>query len=421
MDNSSNIKSADSTVVVTGLSAITPLGESIDEFWGNLCNGKSGIGPITLCDPSPFPCRIAGEVSNFDPTNYMETKDAKRMARFSQLAVAAAGEAIKHSDLDISSYPNPERIGVVMGNGNGGFPTIEENARLLFSRGGMKVSPFFIPMILPNMAAANVSRLFGIKGYTSTIITACAAGTQAIGEGFEIIKRGDADIVLAGGCEAGISQLGLGGFNVIKALTKQNDQPDKASRPFDANRDGFVPAEGSAILVLETLSHALNRGATIYAKILGQGVSSDAYHAVQPDKKGEGAARAINNALANSKLSPKDIDYINAHGTSTPLNDLAETLAIKQVFGKDAAPPISSTKSMIGHALGGAGAIEAVAAIKTIIHNTIHPTINQEVPDPQCDLDYVPNISRKQQVNTILSNSFGFGGQNACIIIGRCD
>ena len=421
MDNSSNIKSADSTVVVTGLSAITPLGESIDEFWGNLCNGKSGIGPITLCDPSPFPCRIAGEVSNFDPTNYMETKDAKRMARFSQLAVAAAGEAIKHSDLDISSYPNPERIGVVMGNGNGGFPTIEENARLLFSRGGMKVSPFFIPMILPNMAAANVSRLFGIKGYTSTIITACAAGTQAIGEGFEIIKRGDADIVLAGGCEAGISQLGLGGFNVIKALTKQNDQPDKASRPFDANRDGFVPAEGSAILVLETLSHALNRGATIYAKILGQGVSSDAYHAVQPDKKGEGAARAINNALANSKLSPKDIDYINAHGTSTPLNDLAETLAIKQVFGKDAAPPISSTKSMIGHALGGAGAIEAVAAIKTIIHNTIHPTINQEVPDPQCDLDYVPNISRKQQVNTILSNSFGFGGQNACIVIGRCD
>lgn len=421
MDNSSNIKSADSTVVVTGLSAITPLGESIDEFWGNLCNGKSGIGPITLCDPSPFPCRIAGEVSNFDPTNYMETKDAKRMARFSQLAVAAAGEAIKHSDLDISSYPNPERIGVVMGNGNGGFPTIEENARLLFSRGGMKVSPFFIPMILPNMAAANVSRLFGIKGYTSTIITACAAGTQAIGEGFEIIKRGDADIVLAGGCEAGISQLGLGGFNVIKALTKQNDQPDKASRPFDANRDGFVPAEGSAILVLETLSHALNRGATIYAEILGQGVSSDAYHAVQPDKKGEGAARAINNALANSKLSPKDIDYINAHGTSTPLNDLAETLAIKQVFGKDTAPPISSTKSMIGHALGGAGAIEAVAAIKTIIHNTIHPTINQEVPDPQCDLDYVPNISRKQQVNTILSNSFGFGGQNACIVIGRCD
>ena len=271
------------------------------------------------------------------------------------------------------------------------------------------------------MAAANVSRLFGIKGYTSTIITACAAGTQAIGEGFEIIKRGDADIVLAGGCEAGISQLGLGGFNVIKALTKQNDQPDKASRPFDANRDGFVPAEGSAILVLETLSHALNRGATIYAEILGQGVSSDAYHAVQPDKKGEGAARAINNALANSKLSPKDIDYINAHGTSTPLNDLAETLAIKQVFGKDTAPPISSTKSMIGHALGGAGAIEAVAAIKTIIHNTIHPTINQEVPDPQCDLDYVPNISRKQQVNTILSNSFGFGGQNACIVIGRCD
>jgi 3-oxoacyl-[acyl-carrier-protein] synthase II len=420
MHNPSNTKSPDNTVVVTGLSAITPLGESTDQFWSSLCKGESGIGPITLCDPSPFPCRIAGEVSDFDPSNYMDAKDAKRMARFSQLAVAAAGEAIKHSNLNIASYSNPERIGVVMGNGNGGFPTTEENARLLFSKGGMKVSPFFIPMILPNMAAANVSRLFGIKGYTSTIITACAAGTQAIGEGFEIIKRGDADVVLAGGCEAGISQLGLGGFNVIKALTKQNDQPHKASRPFDANRDGFVPAEGSAILVLETLSHAKDRGATIYAEILGQGVSSDAYHAVQPDKNGDGAARSIKNALANSKLSPKDIDYINAHGTSTPLNDLAETLAIKQIFG-DNIPPISSTKSMIGHALGGAGAIEAVVAVKTIIHNTIHPTMNQEFPDPECDLDYVPNVSREHPVDTVLSNSFGFGGQNACIIIRRYD
>ena len=308
MNKTLNKESEYDTVVVTGFSAITPLGESVDEFWANLCNGVSGIGPITLCDASPFPCRIAGEVSNFDPSTYMDPKDAKRMARFSQLAVAAARGAIAHSELDIGSYPNPNRIGVVMGNGNGGFPTTEENARLLVSRGGMKVSPFFIPMILPNMAAANVSRIFGIKGYTSTIITACAAGTQAIGEGYEIIKRGDADVILAGGCEAGISQLGLGGFNVIKALTKQNDAPHKASRPFDANRDGFVPAEGSAILVLETLSHALNRGANIYAKILGQGVSSDAYHAVQPDENGDGAARAINNALVNSGLSSKDID-----------------------------------------------------------------------------------------------------------------
>ena len=395
------------------------MGESADEFWANLCNGVSGIGPITLCDASPFPCRIAGEVSNFAPSTYMDPKDSKRMARFSQLAVAAAREAIAHSELDIGSYPNPNRIGIVMGNGNGGFPTTEENARLLVSRGGMKVSPFFIPMILPNMAAANVSRIFGIKGYTSTIITACAAGTQAIGEGYEIIKRGDADVVLAGGCEAGISQLGLGGVNVIKALTKQNDAPHKASRPFDANRDGFVPAEGSAILVLETLSHALNRGANIYAKILGQGVSSDAYHAVQPDENGDGAARAINNALVNSGLSSKDIDYINAHGTSTPLNDLAETLAIKKIFGENGAPPISSTKSMIGHALGGAGALEAVASIKSILDQTIHPTINQEVSDPQCNLDYVPNIARKHKIDTALSNSFGFGGQNACIIIQK--
>ncbi|MQG39854.1 MAG: beta-ketoacyl-ACP synthase II [SAR202 cluster bacterium] len=419
MNNLLNKESEYNTVVVTGLSSITPLGESVDEFWNNLCNGVSGIGPITLCDATPFPCRIAGEVTDFEPSAYMDPKDAKRMARFSQLAVAAAREAISDADLDIGSYPKPDRIGVVMGNGNGGFPTTEENARMLVSRGGMKVSPFFIPMILPNMAAANVSRIFGIKGYTSTIITACAAGTQAIGEGFEIIKRGDADVVLAGGCEAGISQLGLGGFNVIKALTKQNEEPHKASKPFDANRDGFVPAEGSAILVLETLAHALDRGANIYAKISGQGVSSDAYHAVQPDENGDGAARAIQNALMNSGLSAKDIDYINAHGTSTPLNDLAETLAIKKIFGENGAPPISSTKSMIGHALGGAGAIEAVASIKSIQSQIIHPTINQETPDPKCNLDYVPNISRKHKIETALSNSFGFGGQNACIIIQK--
>ncbi len=419
MNNLLNKESEYNTVVVTGLSSITPLGESVDEFWNNLCNGVSGIGPITLCDATPFPCRIAGEVTDFEPSEYMDPKDAKRMARFSQLAVAAAREAISDADLDIGSYPKPDRIGVVMGNGNGGFPTTEENARMLISRGGMKVSPFFIPMILPNMAAANVSRIFGIKGYTSTIITACAAGTQAIGEGFEIIKRGDADVVLAGGCEAGISQLGLGGFNVIKALTKQNEEPHKASKPFDANRDGFVPAEGSAILVLETLAHALDRGANIYAKISGQGVSSDAYHAVQPDENGDGAARAIQNALMNSGLSAKDIDYINAHGTSTPLNDLAETLAIKKIFGENGAPPISSTKSMIGHALGGAGAIEAVASIKSIQSQIIHPTINQETPDPKCNLDYVPNISRKHKIETALSNSFGFGGQNACIIIQK--
>ena len=377
MNKTLNKESEYDTVVVTGFSAITPLGESADEFWANLCNGVSGIGPITLCDASPFPCRIAGEVSNFDPSTYMDPKDAKRMARFSQLAVAAAREAIAHSELDIGSYPNPNRIGIVMGNGNGGFPTTEENARLLVSRGGMKVSPFFIPMILPNMAAANVSRIFGIKGYTSTIITACAAGTQAIGEGYEIIKRGDADVVLAGGCEAGISQLGLGGFNVIRALTRSNDLPEKASKPFDANRDGFVPAEGAAFLVLENLEHAIKRDAKILGEISGYGVSSDAYHLVQPDQAGNGAAMAMELAIDDAGIDNSSIDYINAHGTSTPQNDLTETLAIKKVFGERAYKvPVSSTKSMIGHALGGAGALEAVASVKTIQTSKIHPTIN---------------------------------------------
>lgn len=408
-------------VVVTGMGAVTPLGESVDEFWQRLVRGESGVTPITLCDASTFPCRIAGEVTDFDPEKYMDAKEARRMARFSQLSVAAAGKAIQDAGL-IQSPLNPDRFGIVMGNGNGGFPTTEENARLLVSRGGMKMSPFFIPMILPNMAAANVSRLFGLKGYSSTIITACAAGTQAIGEGAEVVKRGTADVVLAGGCEAGISQLGLGGFNIIKALSTKNDEPEKASRPFDADRDGFIPAEGSAVLVIESLEHALDRGARILVEILGQGVSSDAYHAVQPDEDGNGAARAIQWALEDAQVSTGDIDYINAHGTSTPLNDLSETRAIKNVFGELAYKvPISSTKSMIGHALGGAGALEAVASVKTILEGKIHPTINYEVPDPDCDLDYVPNKARRQSVDTVLSNSFGFGGQNACLILRRFD
>ena len=281
----------------------------------------------------------------------------------------------------------------------------------------MKVSPYFIPMILPNMAAANVSRLFGLKGYTSTVITACAAGTQGIGEAAEAIRRGAADVVLGGGCEAGICQLGLGGFNVIKALSRSEVPPEKASRPFDANRDGFVPAEGAAILILESLEHALGRGAEILAEVSGYGVSSDAFHAVQPDEDGAGAARAMRWAIEDAGMQPSDIDYINAHGTSTPKNDMVETLAIKTVFGEGAYEvPISSTKSMIGHALGGAGALEAVACIKTIRDGIIHPTINYETADPDCDLDYVPNKARKAQINTVLSNSFGFGGQNACVV-----
>ena len=275
-------------------------------------------------------------------------------------------------------------------------------------------------MILPNMAAANVSRLYGLKGYTSTVITACAAGNQAIGDAVEAVRRGAAEVVLGGGCEAGISHLGLGGFNVIKALTRQNDPPERASRPFEARRDGFVPSEGAAILVLERLEHAVDRGARILAEVVGYGVSSDAFHAVQPDEDGEGAARAMRWALDDAGIGTDEVSYVNAHGTSTPKNDLVETLAIKKVFGERAAQvPISSTKSMIGHALGGAGAVEAVACVETIRNGVIHPTINYEEPDPECDLDYVPNVARKQEVETVLSNSFGFGGQNACLVFRR--
>ena len=401
------------------MGALSPLGESVEELWSGLVEGRSGIGPMTLCDPSDFPCQVAGEVTGFDPRQFIDRREARRMARFSQLAVAAAGLAIEDAGLDLSRE-DPERLGVVMGNGNGGFPTTEENARILFEKGGMRVSPFFIPMILPNMAAANVSRLYGLKGYTSTVITACAAGNQAIGDAVEAVRRGAAEVVLGGGCEAGISHLGLGGFNVIKALTRQNDPPERASRPFEATRDGFVPSEGAAILVLERLEHAIGRGARVLAEVVGYGVSSDAFHAVQPDEDGEGAARAMRWALEDAGIGPDEVSYINAHGTSTPKNDLVETLAIKKVFGERAAQvPISSTKSMIGHALGGAGAVEAVACVETIRNGVIHPTINYEEPDPDCDLDYVPNVAREQEVETVLSNSFGFGGQNACLVFRR--
>ncbi len=406
-------------VVVTGMGAITPLGNSIDDYWSSLVRGESGIGPITLADTTDFPSKIAGEASDFDPGEFMDPKEHKRMARFSQLAVAAAGLAIDDAGLDLDNG-NRDRIGVVMGNGVGGFPTMEDNSRTLISRGGMKMSPYFIPMILPNMAAANVSRLYGLTGYTSTIVTACAAGTQGIGEAAEIVRRGATDVVLGGGCEAGICELGLGGFNTIRALSRYDGDPREASRPFDATRDGMVPAEGAALLVIESMEHAINRGATILAEILGHGVSSDAFHAVQPDRDGSGAARAIRWALEDAGITSDEVDYINAHGTATPMNDLAETLGIKAAFGEQAYKvPISATKSMTGHALGGAGAVEAVASIKTILENEIHPTINLHNPDPECDLDYVPNVSRKQQVDTVMSNSFGFGGQNACLILRR--
>ena len=406
-------------VVVTGIGAITPLGESAAEFWEGLKAGRSGVGPMTLADPTDYPCRIAGEVTGFDPENYIEKRETRRLARFSQLAMAAASEAMAMAGLSAANV-DAERMGVYLGNGNGGFPTIDESMRVLVERSGMRMSPFFFPMILPNMAAANVSRLFGARGPSSTITTACAASTQSIGDAAEVIRRGAADVMIAGGAEAGISQLGLAGFCVMRALSTRNDDPEGASRPFDAGRDGFVPAEGAGILVLEALERALRRDAPILAEVAGYGASSDASHQFQPDEDGAGAARAIRWALEDAGVAPNEVDYINAHGTSTPLNDSSETLAIKRAFG-DAAYgiPISSTKSMIGHALGGAGGMEAVACVQTIRDGVIHPTVNYETPDPACDLDYAPNEARRADVKVALSNSFGFGGQNACLLLRR--
>lgn len=406
-------------MVVTGLGAITPLGCSADAFWEGLAAGRSGIGPMTLADPSAYSCRVAGEALDFDPKDYFEARESKRMSRFMQIGAAAAGQAIDHAGLDLTAI-DTTRVGVYLGNGNGGFPTIDQEMRVIVTRGGNKISPFFFPMILPNMAASQISLRFGLRGYSSTVCTACAAGTQAIGEAAEVIRRGAADVVVTGGVEAGISELGLAGFVAMRAMTGRNDPPEKASRPFDADRDGFIPAEGAGILVIEGLDHALARGAVPIAEILGFAVSADAHHLVAPDPEGEGAARAMRWAIEDAGLTPGLIDYINAHGTSTPLNDAIETAAIKRVFGEDAyRVPISSTKSMIGHSLGAAGGLEAVACVKSLEHQVIHPTINHETPDPACDLDYVPNQARPSRLSAILSNSFGFGGQNACLVIGR--
>lgn len=406
-------------VVVTGMGAMTPLGESVAEFWDGLVAGRSGLGPMKQADPTDYPCQISGEVSDFDPEQYIDKREARRMARFSQLAIAAAHEAFTEAGITEGSV-NGEKMGVILGNGAGGFPTIDANMRVLLDKGGMRITPFFFPMVLNNMASGNLSRTFGALGPSSTISTACAAATQAIGDAVETIKRGAADVMITGGAEAGISQLGLAGFSVMRALSTRNDDPQGASRPFDADRDGFVPAEGAGILIIESLEHALRRDAQILGEVVGYGVSSDGHHQFQPDDDGAGAARAIRWALADAGIGPHEIDYVNAHGTSTPLNDASETAAIKRVFG-DAAykVPVSSTKSMIGHALGAAGGMEAVACVQTIRNSVIHPTINYTTPDPACDLDYVPNAAREKEVRYVLSNSFGFGGQNACLVFQR--
>ena len=406
-------------VVITGMGAMTPLGETPEEYWKNLAAGTSGSGPMTLCDPEGYPCQISGEVSGFDPNTYIGSKEGRRMARFTQLAVAAALQAVENASYDISK-DDPYRVGVLLGNGNGGFPTLEENCRILADRGGMRMSPFFFPMILPNMAAAAVSRYVGAHGYNSTATTACAASNQALGEAMTVIRSGTADVMIAGGSEAGISLLGLSGFAVMRALSTRNDEPQKASRPFDSGRDGFIPSEGSVIMVLESLDHALARGVNILAELSGFGSTSDAGHPVQPEESGSSAAAAMQMALADADVALDQVNYINAHGTSTPLNDALETVAIKRLFGNLAYKiPISSTKSMIGHSLGAAGSLDAAACVKTITEATIHPTVNLEDPDPDCDLDYVPNQARAADVQVALSNAFGFGGQNACLVFRK--
>ncbi len=406
-------------MVITGMGAITPLGLTVDEFWEALLEGKSGIDLITVINAESYPVKISGEVRGFEPEQYMDRKEARRMARFSQFAVAAAQEAFDSARLE-DGVVEPERMGVLLGNGYGGLPNTDEAVRTIVEKGGMRVDPFFMLKTLPNMAASHVSMRFQAKGHSSTITTACAAATQAMGQALELIRRGHADVMLTGGTESGMCELGLASFSVMRVLSTRDCDPKEASRPFDAKRDGFVSSEGAAVFVLEDLEHAQARDAPILAELIGFAASADAYHMVVPCPDGEGAARCMRWALEDAGIGPQEIDYVNAHGTSTPLNDTSETAAIKTALGDHAYQvPISSTKSMIGHALGASGALESVASIKTIETGIIHPTINYEYPDPECDLDYVPNETRRADVRTVLKNSFGFGGQNACLVFRR--
>lgn len=410
----------DQRVVVTGMGVISPFGVGIEPLWEGLAAGCSAVGRITHFDPSDYPCQVAAQVPEFDPRAFMDFKEARRMSRTSQFAVAAARLAVEHAGLRIDEGTS-EEIGALIACGTNSMPDVEEAATTMLRRGGMKISPFFIPVALPNMPSSQVALQLGLRGHTSAISTACAAGSQAIGEAAEIVRRGDAEVMLAGGAEAPITALSLGAFSVMRALsTGFNHDPARASRPFDRLRDGFVSGEGAAVLVLERLSNARRRGATVLAEIAGYGASSDAHHITAPDPEGHGAARAMRRALQRARLDPQQVDYINAHATSTPVGDLAETLAIKQVFGEYApSVPISANKSMIGHLTGAAGAVEAVATILTLQRGLIPPTINQEQPDPACDLDYVPNVARPAELTVALSNSFGFGGVNAVLALRR--
>ncbi|CQR71417.1 3-oxoacyl-[acyl-carrier-protein] synthase 2 [Sporomusa ovata DSM 2662] len=406
-------------VVITGMGAITPVGIGTAAFWQSLIAGKSGIGRITRFDPSEYTTQIAGEVKDFDPTPYIEKKEAKRMDRCTQFAVSAAKMAFEDAGIDFKQEDR-SRMGTLIGTGIGGMDTLHDQFKTLFDKGPGRISPFFVPMMIANMPAGQTSITFGLEGPCSCVVTACATGTNAIGDAFKIVQRGAADVMVAGGTEAAISPSAIAGFCAMKAMSTHNDEPEKASRPFDADRNGFVMGEGAGIIVMEALDHAVARGARIYAEIIGYGSNADAYHITAPAPEGVQAAKCMAMALKDAGIEPSAVDYINAHGTSTPLNDKNETLAIKSLFGEHAKQlKVSSTKSMTGHLLGASGGIEAIATVLAIVNGVIPPTINLENPDPELDLDYVPNKAQEQVVNVALSNSFGFGGHNATILVKK--
>jgi len=406
-------------VVVTGVGLVCALGIGTEEVWKNLLAGKSGVARITGFDPAGFDCQIAGEVKNFDPFQWIEKKELKKMGRFMQLALAAADFAVRMSGWQ-PSPAEADTTGVYVSSGIGGFDIIEREHGKFLQGGPGKISPFFIPSAIVNLASGHISIRYGARGPNSATATACSASAHAIGDSFKIIQRGDADVMISGGAEASITPMGVGGFSAMKALSTRNDEPARASRPFDAERDGFVVGEGSGILIFEALEHAEKRGAKILAEIVGYGMSGDAYHITQPAENGDGAYRVIKAALRDAKLEPADIGYVNAHGTSTPLGDAIETTALKRVFGDRAKQvPVSSTKSMTGHLLGGAGGLEAGISVLALHDRILPPTTNYENPDPVCDLDYIPNVARKAAVEYVLSNSFGFGGTNAALIFRR--
>lgn len=405
-------------VVITGMGVMTSLGHDLETFWSNLMAGKSGVSVIDSFDTSEYTTHIAAEIHDFNPELYMDKKEARRMDRFVQFAVAASQFAVRDAKLDIARDTDPERCGVYVGSGIGGLGTWEEQHKILLEKGPKRVSPFFIPMMIANMASGQISMLFGAKGPNSTAVTACATGTHSIGDSYKLIQRDEADVMICGGAEATIRPTGMAGFCALRAMSTRNDEPEKASRPFDTDRDGFVMGEGAGILILEELEHARKRGAHIYAEVIGYGMSGDAHHMTDPDP--DGAARCMTRALRDAGLEPSAIDYINAHGTSTPVGDRSETTAIKKALGDHAYKvAISSTKSMTGHLLGAAGGVEAVITGLTLERGKIAPTINLVNQDPECDLDYVPNVPRDANVSIAMSNSFGFGGHNATIVLKR--